>query len=71
MFDRTAIVDFSDTVVADSTRLATEEIRYMQDVHNVNTCDGCDTWLDDEIPVGYTEVIDEDEFFQRYFLEEN
>lgn len=69
MFDRTTIVDFADTVVADSTRLGTDEIRYMQDVHNVNTCDECDTWLDDEIPVGYTEVIDEDEFFQRYFGE--
>lgn len=69
MFDRTALVDSADVIVADSARLDIADIRYMQDVHNVNTCDECDSWLDDEIPVSYTEIIDEAEFFDRYFGE--
>jgi len=47
-----------------------KDIAELQTQFNVNMCDGNDeTWLDDEIPVCHVTVIDEDEFFNRYFGE--
>ena len=49
-------------------RLSPADIRYLQDAHNVNLCDGNDeTWFDaDTDPVQHIHVIDEVEFFERY-----
>lgn len=62
---------FSDHVVSDINRLPTADIRELQIQMNCNHDDSEDmeTWFDEEIPVGYTETIDEDEFFNRYFGE--
>jgi hypothetical protein len=64
------IVRFTDHVANSYRRLATADITELQNTYNVNLCDdNGETWFDEEIPVGYTEVIDEDEFFNRYFGE--
>ena len=62
-------VPFADTIGKDETRLSPEEIRDMQDAHNVNMCDSNDeTWFDtDPIPTDMElTVIDELEFWERY-----
>lgn len=67
------IVRFADHVAHDYMRLSTADIRELQNQLNCNILDAEDngeTWFDEEIPVGYTEVIDEDEFFNRYFNQE-
>lgn len=47
-----------------------ENIKTLQNQFNVNLCDSNDeTWYDEEIPVCHVTVIDEDEFFKRYFGE--
>ena len=64
------ITHFADTVVTDLTRLGDKEMRELQDQYSVNRFDAeneGETWFDEEIPIGYVEVIDEDEFFERYF----
>lgn len=68
----TNIVRFCDHVVCDTNRLPISEVRELQVQMNCNLFDSEDseTWFDEEIPVGYTEVIDEDEFFNRYFNQE-
>lgn len=53
-----------------TNRMHRKDIAELQTQFNVNMCDGNDeTWLDDEIPVCHVTVIDEDEFFNRYFGE--
>lgn len=59
------IVQFSDIACEDYTRLVDEEIRELQDTHNVNNCDGCDSWLDAE-PVSDLTIIEELEYWERY-----
>ena len=44
-------------------RLPDEDIRELQDAHNVNLCDECDSWFDAESEVTYTSIVDEDEYF--------
>ena len=43
--------------------LSDDDIRELHDAHNVNLCDGCDSWLDKEYDVTYTSIVDEDEYF--------
>jgi len=43
--------------------LPDDDIRELQDAHNVNLCDECDSWLDAESEVTYTSIVDEDEYF--------
>lgn len=64
------ITHFADTVATDLTRLGDKEMRELQDQYSVNRFDAeneGETWFDEEIPIRYVEVIDEDEFFERYF----
>ena len=62
------IIRFADHVAHDYMRLDIANITELQNQLNVNTCDeNGETWFDEEIPVGYTTIIDEDEFFDRYF----
>jgi hypothetical protein len=64
------IVRFADDVAYHYRRLATADITELQNTYNVNLCDdNGETWFDEEIPAGYTSIIDEDEFFNRYFGE--
>lgn len=60
---------YADHAAIEETRMSTADIRELQIQMNCNHNDSEDkeTWFDEEIQVGYTEVIDEDEFFQRYF----
>lgn len=67
-FDKRFSCSNLDKVTA---KLPRKEIIELQNQHNVNVCDGNDeTWFDDEIPVTHVTVIDEDEFFIRYFGED-
>jgi hypothetical protein len=50
---------------ADVPRLSVDEIRELQDAHNVNMCDECDDWLDAEPDSGLTELSAE-EYFRVY-----
>lgn len=43
--------------------LSDDDTRELQDAHNVNLCDECDSWLDKEYDVTYTSIVDEDEYF--------
>lgn len=53
-----------------TNRMHRKDIAELQNQFNMNMCDGNDeTWFDDEIPVCHVTVIDEDEFFNRYFGE--
>lgn len=64
------ITRFSDHVAMDTNRLQKEEVIELQNQMNCNILDAEDngeTWLDDEIPVAHVSIIDEDEFFNRYF----
>ena len=63
------IVRYVDHAMLEETRMSTADIKELQVRMNCNHNDSEDkeTWFDEEIPVGYTSVIDEDEFFQRYF----
>lgn len=61
------IVRFADHVAADETRLSVEDIAYLNRQMNVNTSDESDEWFDEELSPEYSEIIDEDEFFERYF----
>lgn len=66
------IVRFADHVIMDTNRLQKEEVIELQDQMNCNLLDAEDngeTWLNGEIPVSHVTVIDEDEFFNRYFGE--
>lgn len=64
------IIRFADHVAYNEFRLETADITELQNQFNVNTCDeNGETWFDDEIPVAHTTIIDEDEFFNRYFGE--
>ena len=64
---RDQLVDYVDVIFHDARRLGLADIRELQDSHNVNHCDGCDSWLDDTPPDnGMVQVISDDEFFQRY-----
>lgn len=64
------IVRFSDHVATDINRLQKGEVIELNKQMNCNLLDAEDngeTWLNDEIPVCHVTVIDEDEFFNRYF----
>lgn len=51
----------------DSLRVMPEDTLELQDQLNVNTCDGCDDWLDADVPDnGLVTIIDETEFWERY-----
>ena len=43
--------------------LSDDDIRELQDAHNVNMCDESDFWLDKEYDVTYTSIVAEDEYF--------
>lgn len=58
-----------DMIGEDCERLPIADVTEMQSAFNVNLNDEGEIWFDEEIPVGYTEDIDEDEFFNRYFGE--
>lgn len=67
MITRSGIVQFSDIACEDYMRLRDEEIRELQDAHNVNQCDECDTWLDDEpMNDGTITIVEELEFWERF-----
>ena len=64
---RDQLVDYTDTIFHDSTRLGWDVIRELQDAHTVNQCDECDSWLDGDIPGSdMVSIISDDEFFERY-----
>lgn len=63
----------ADMIGDDCERLPLGEVTELQNQLNVNAMDAEDngeTWLDEEIPVACVSIIDEDEFFQRYFGEQ-
>ena len=67
MITRSGWIAYTDIAMKDVTRFCDQEIRELQDVHNVNTCDECDTWLDDEpMNDGTITIIEELEFWERY-----
>lgn len=49
----------------DVPRLNAEDIRELQDAHNVNMCDGCDDWLDAESDDGLT-IMSDEEFINTF-----
>jgi hypothetical protein len=64
------ITRFSDHVAMNTNRLQREEVIELQNQMNCNILDAEDngeTWLNGEIPVAHVTIIDEDEFFNRYF----
>ena len=62
---------FADHIMANEFHLPTREIAELQNQFNCNGGDEfSETWFDEEIPVAHTSVIDEDEFFNRYFGED-
>ena len=64
---RDQMVDYTDTIFHDSSRLGLDTLRELQDAHNVNHCDECDSWLDQDIAhPGMVSIISSDEFFERY-----
>lgn len=67
MIRREELIDSADVIFRDATRLSAADIRELQDSHNVNQCDECDSWLDSDSPnSGMVSIISEDEFFERY-----
>lgn len=64
---RDQLVDYTDTIFHDARRLGWDTIRELQDAHNVNQCDECDSWLDgDNVSESHVTIIDEIEFWERY-----
>ena len=64
---RDQLVDYTDTIFHDAGRLGWDVIQELQDTHNVNHCDGCDSWLDADTPdSGMVSIISETEFIERY-----
>jgi hypothetical protein len=59
---------FADAVFHDTNRLSTRDVRELQDQHNVNVCDECDTWFDsDDIPQDQAlTILSETEFLETY-----
>lgn len=57
------IVRFTDTTIQ---RMHKNELRELMLNMNTNGT-GDETWFDEEIPIAYTEEIDDVEFFERYF----
>lgn len=66
------MIEMVKFTIESNQRMHRNDIADMQKQFNVNLSDSedHDTWFDEEIPVGYTTEIDEDEFFARYFSEE-
>lgn len=67
------IIQYTDTVFMRSRtehKLPDETLADFAVQLNVNTCDGEDFWFDEETPVSHMSEISEDEFFQRYFTDE-
>lgn len=61
---------YADMLGEDAVRLPVSELSELHNQMNVNTCEeNGETWFNDEIPVSHVTVIDEDEFFNRYFGE--
>ena len=56
-----------DMIGNDCERLPVGDVAELQSLFNVNTSE--DEWFDEEIPIAYVNVVDEEEFFQRYFGE--
>jgi hypothetical protein len=66
---RDQLVDYTDTIFHDASRLGVDVIRELQDAHNVNLCDGNDeTWFDgDELPQDQNlTILSESEFLETY-----
>ena len=64
---RDQLVDYTDTIFHDARRLGLDTLRELQDQHNVNQCDECDSWLDGDIAEpGIVSIISDEEFFERY-----
>lgn len=67
MITRSGWIAYTDIAMEDVTRFCDQEIREMQDAHNVNQCDECDSWLDDEpMNDGTITIIEETEFWERF-----
>ena len=67
MIHRDGVIQFADIAFEDSARLVDEEIRELQDSHNVNYCDECDDWFDKDAPNdGTITIIEELEFWERF-----
>ena len=65
MFDRYSLNPQPvDMIGENCERLPIGEVTYLQDSHNVNQCDECDTWLDsDPYVFEFSEVDIETLFF--------
>jgi len=66
---RDQLVDYTDTIFHDASRLGCDTLRELQDAHNVNLCDGNDeTWFDsDELPQDQAlTILSEAEFLETY-----
>lgn len=51
----------------DSLRVMPEDTLELQAQYNVNLSDGCDDWLDADVPDnGLVTLIEEEEFWERY-----
>lgn len=51
----------------DSLRVMPEDTLELQAQYNVNLSDGCDDWLDADVPDnGLVTIIEEEEFWERY-----
>ena len=64
------IVQFTDYVGEFGERIPVDEVTELQNQMNCNLDSAesnSETWFDEEIPVSHVTVIDEDEFFERYF----
>jgi hypothetical protein len=58
-----------DMIGENCERLPVGEVTYLQDSHNVNMCDECDNWFDDEpYVVEFSEVDIETLFFPEEIL---
>lgn len=75
MAKRYAIVDTLTAIMTDCNSLPADEVRYLQDIHNINlhaSADECDDYLDidpsNEIEDAMSE-IDEDEFIVTLTME--
>ena len=70
MITRNGVIQYTDVAYEDYTRLADEEIRELQDQHNVNILDAEDngeTWFDTDAPNdGTITIIEELEFWERF-----
>jgi hypothetical protein len=66
---RDQLVDYTDTILHDASRLGWDTIRELQDQYTVNLCDGNDeTWFDsDELPQDQNlTILSEAEFLETY-----